>query len=148
MSQDNPIRIYATHLWEEDDDFLRLFEYLTDVDSFFYVNLSEPGNKPGGGDREAEQAEFRRQMGPAEVVMVLSTQYVTNTGLIIYQMDLAKAMKKPIIAVEPFGPENILKPVKDKADEIVPWYNRSMVDSIRHLGRGDLTSRYEVIDFP
>ncbi len=148
MSQDNPIRIYATHLWEEDDDFLRLFEYLSDVDNFFYVNLSEPNSRPSAPDREAEQAEFRRQMGPAEVVMVLSTQYVTNTGLIIYQMDLAKAMKKPIIAVEPFGPDNILKPVKDKADAVVPWYNRSMVDEIRHLGRGDLTSRYEVIDFP
>ena len=148
MSQDNPIRIYVTHLWEEDDDFLRLFEYLTDVENFFYVNLSEPGQKPAAPDREAEQAEFRRQMSTAEVVMVLATQYVTNTGLIIYQLDLAKALKKPIIAVEPFGPDSILKPVKDKADEIVPWYNRSMVDAIRHLGRGDLTSRYEVIDFP
>lgn len=148
MSIDNPIRLYATHLWEKDDDFLRLFEYLTDVENFFYVNLSEPELKPGSAEREAEQAEFRRQMADAEVVIVLSSQYVTNAGLLTYQMDLAKAMKKPIMAVEPFGPDSILKPVKDKADEIVPWYNRSMVDSIRHLGRGDLTSRYEVIDFP
>lgn len=148
MSQDDPIRLYATHLWEEDDDFLRLFEYLTDVENFFYVNLSEPDKRPGAPDREAEQAEYRRQMRDAEVVLVLSSQYVTNAGLIIYQLDLAKALKKPIVAVEPFGPESILKPVKEKADEVVPWYNRSMVDAIRHHGRGDLTSRYEVIDFP
>lgn len=148
MSEDNPFRIYATHLWSKDDDYLRLFEYLNDVANFFYVNLSDPDDLPQSMNVEHVQTKLNQQMKDAEVVIVLATQYVTDANQIQYQLDLARALSKPVVAVEPFGPNNILKPVKDRAVEVVPWYNRSIADAIRHHGRGDLTSRYEVIDFP
>lgn len=148
MSEENPYKLFVSHLGTEDDDYLRFFEYVSEIDNFFYVNLSDPASLPPGGAREARQAEYKRQMERAEVVIILATQYVTDADGTQFQMDLAKALKKPMIAVEPFGPNPILKPVKDKVDEVVPWYNRTMVDSIRFLARGGLATRYEVLDFP
>lgn len=148
MTEQDPFRLYVSHLWTKDDDYLRLFEYLNDVENFFYVNLSDPDDPPPSMRVEHVQTQYNKQMQPAEVAIVLSSQYVTDAGLTQYQLDLARALSLPVIVVEPFGPESVLKPVKDRAAEVVPWYNRSIVDAIRHHGRGDLTSRYEVIDFP
>jgi hypothetical protein len=148
LNQDNPIRLYVTHLWSEDDDYLRVFEYVSGIDSFFYVNLSEPGARPATGGRDAEEAEYRRQMDKAEVIVAPASQYVTDARTMQFQLDLARTLRKPVVVIEPFGPEEVLRPVKVRASEIVPWYDRSIVDAIRHQGRGDSTSRYEVIDFP
>ncbi len=147
MSENDPIRLFVSHVWEESDDYLRFFDYVTDVESFAYTNLSEPDQFPGSGV-DSIQTELNRQMKSAEVVIVLCSAYVKDANLIQYQMDLAKALGKPIVAVEPFGPESMLKPIKDRAAVVVPWYNRAMVDAIREQGRGDMTHRYEVIDFP
>lgn len=147
MSEKNPYRLFVSHTWEESDDYMRFFDYVSDIDSFFYVNLSEPENFPGSSV-DSIQTELNRQMKDAEIVVILSSAYNKDANLVQYQMDLAKALGKPIIAVEPFGPESILKPVKDRAAQVVPWYNRAMVDAILHHARGEDTSRYEVIDFP
>ncbi|MFK8014278.1 MAG: hypothetical protein AB8G17_02400 [Gammaproteobacteria bacterium] len=148
MSQEDPFRLYVSHLWAEDDDYLRLFEYINDVENFFYVNLSDPADQPRSMEFELVVAQYRRQMEKAEVAIMLSTQYVTNANMTQYQLNLARELSVPVVVIEPYGPDSVLKPVKDRAAEVVPWYNRSIVDAIRHHGRGDLTSRYEVIDFP
>ncbi|NNF16602.1 MAG: hypothetical protein HKN70_07625 [Gammaproteobacteria bacterium] len=147
MNQNNPVRLFVGHCWDESDDYLRFFDYVSDIDSFFYINLSEPQKRPGAGV-EAVQTELNRQMKDAEAVIIFSSAYTEDANLTQYQMDLARALGKPIIGVEPFGPQTVMKAVKDRAAEVVPWYNRAMVDAIMHHGRGDSTSRYEVIDFP
>lgn len=147
MSQENPYKIFVTHTWEESDDYLRFFDYVSDIESFFYENVSDPSRYPGSSV-DSIQTELNLQMKPAEVVVVLSSAYVKDANLVQYQLDLAKALGKPVVAVEPFGPESILKPLKDRAAQVVPWYNRAMVDAILHHGRGEDTSRYETIDFP
>lgn len=147
MSEKDPIRLFVSHVWDESDDYLRFFDYVSDIETFVYTNLSEPGSFPGSSV-ESIQTELNRQMKNAEVVIVLCSAYTKDANLIQYQMDLAKALGKPIVAVEPFGPESMLKPIKDRAEVVVPWYNRAIVDAIREQGRGDKTHRYEVIDFP
>ncbi len=148
MSQEDPFRLYVSHLWAEDDDYLRLFDYINDVENFFYVNLSKPEDTPRSMEFELVVAQYRRQMEKAEVAIVLSTQYVTNANLTQYQLNLARELSIPVVVVEPYGPDSVLKPVSDRAAEVVPWYNRAMVDAILHHARGENTSRYEVIDFP
>ena len=36
MPQANPIRLFVTHMWEDNDDYLRVFEYLESAKNFFY----------------------------------------------------------------------------------------------------------------
>ena len=46
VSEDNPIRVFVTHTFEESNDYLRVFEFLESVDNFFYLNVSKPDNVP------------------------------------------------------------------------------------------------------
>ena len=146
MPIDNPYQIFVTHPWDEDDDYLRLFEYLGDTKEFYYVNLSAATDKPAG--QEQVRAEIERQINNAEVVIVLSGQYPEHSEDLDLQLATAKRHAKPILAVEPFGPNNMDDAVREKADKIVPWYNRSIVDAIKLLARGEDTARFEVLDFP
>ncbi len=49
VSENNPIRVFVTHMFEEVDDYLRVFEFLESVDRFYYVNVSKPDNVPEEG---------------------------------------------------------------------------------------------------
>jgi hypothetical protein len=48
MSQQNPIRLFVTHAWQDSDDYLRLFEFLESARNFFYKNTGTPEQKPAG----------------------------------------------------------------------------------------------------
>ena len=41
----NPIRLFVTHSWEENDDYTRVFEYLEASGTFYYSNSSQPQAK-------------------------------------------------------------------------------------------------------
>ena len=58
MSQANPLRIFVTHLWENTDDYLRVFEYLESARNFFYRNYSTP-DQPPVGDKETLKEDLR-----------------------------------------------------------------------------------------
>ena len=36
VSEQDPIRVFVTHLFQEDEDFQRVFEYLESRDNFYY----------------------------------------------------------------------------------------------------------------
>ena len=55
MSQQNPIRVFVTHAWEESDDYQRIFEYLESARNFYYRNTSAPDNAPSGGTEPARE---------------------------------------------------------------------------------------------
>ena len=148
MSEDKPLQVYATHLWELDDDYLRLFDYLGDIDQFYYVNVSDPEAAPEDGDPLAAREILAAQIEAAEVVVVLSQQHYTDPELIELQMTTAKRHGKPLLVVEPFGPDDVPKQVKEMSDQVVEWYARKLVDGIKALARGEDVQRFDTIDWP
>ena len=73
-----PIRaLFVTHLWENTDDYLRVFEYLESARNFFYRNYSTPEHRPVG-DKEALKEDLRKQIAPVEAVIALSSLYETE----------------------------------------------------------------------
>lgn len=149
MSEQNPIRVFAIHVFEESDDYLRVFEFLESVDRFFYVNVSRPENLPTTGDPQAIKDELIAQIKLAEVVVVLASTYEENKDLVNFMMDVAEANNIGRLVIRPFGgaqetPDELLK----RCDEAVEWNNREIADAMRRLGRGEDTARWEVIDFP
>jgi len=64
VTQKNPIRLFVCHVWQQDDDYLRIFEYLESVDNFFYLIPALRRRPPG--DREALRDDLRRQIRDAE----------------------------------------------------------------------------------
>ncbi len=148
MSEKNPIRVFVTHTFAEYADYHRVFEYLESSPNFFYVNCSAPDRPPETGGKEALKDSLRTQISSAEAVIVLGSLYAPHVEWIEYQMDAAQAFELPIIALRPFGgAEPLPEPVRRRADEVVEWNEREIVDALRRQARHEETTRWDVIEF-
>ncbi len=147
VSQNNPIRLFVCHVWIDDDDYHRVFEYLESTGNFFYRNTSTPDKRPPG-DREALRDDLRRQITEAELVIVPASIYRRHTDWIEFQLNCAKAYDKPVVVLEPFGSHDTIAPaVMEMGDEVVPWDKRQIVDAIKRQARHEETTRFDVIEF-
>jgi hypothetical protein len=143
----NPIRLFVTHCWEENDDYTRVFEYLEAPGTFYYINTSQPQAKRPI-DKESQREDLRRQIAPCEVVIALPAAYRSAAELVLFQMTFAKAADRPIIAMENFGSTEALpKAIKDLADEVSAWNERSLIDALRRQARHQETTRWDTIEF-
>lgn len=149
MSEKNPIRIFVTHNFKENAEYLRVFEFLESVERFFYINCSKPENAPQGGDMAAIKDELIAQIKECEAVIALASLYEKFPDLVRYQLDVAEANEKPIIAIRPFGGVSQTAPeLIERANEHIEWNEREMVDALKRQARLEDTSRWDVIDFP
>ena len=147
MSQQNPVRLFVAHAWEESEDYHRIFEYLESARNFYYRNTSLPDQKPGP-DPEARREELRRQIGPAEILIAPASLYSSHPELLLFEMNFAQSAKKPVLLVRPFGVQAVVpKILLERADDVVDWDERGMVDAIRRLARHENTARYDTIEF-
>ena len=149
MSENNPIRVFVTHTFEESDDYFRVFEFLESVDRFYYVNVSKPENVPTSGGLEAIKDELIQQIKASECVVVLPAVFSEKKDIVTYMMDVAEANDINMITVRSFGgmsetPAAVLDRVKEHLD----WNAREMVDAVKRQARGEDTARWEVVDFP
>lgn len=149
MSESNPITVFATHAFEESDDYLRLFEFIEGVDRFYYINVSKPENIPASGGLQAIKDELIEQIKAAEALFVLSSVYEQRPDIVKFIMDVADANHKGMIAIRPFGgvvetPPELL----ERCQEHIEWNDRDMADALRRQARGEDTARWEVLDFP
>jgi hypothetical protein len=143
----NPIRLFVTHCWEENDDYTRVFEYLEAPGTFYYINTSQPQAKRPI-DKESQREDLRRQIAPCEVVIALPAAYRSAPELVLFQMTFAKAADRPVIAMENFGSTAALpKALKDLADEVSAWNERSLIDALRRQARHQETTRWDTIEF-
>lgn len=149
MYENNPIRVFVTHTFSEDEDYLRFFEFLEGVDRFFYVNCSKPQNVPASGGMDAIKEELIAQIKEAEAVVVLASQFAQTGDIIRFQMDVADANEIPTIAVRPFGGvAETPKELAERVNEHIEWNSREMADALRRQARLEDTARWDVIDFP
>ena len=147
VTQNNPIRLFVAHVWAADEDYYRIFEYIESTSNFFYRNTSTPDIRPTG-DKEALRESLRKQITEAEVVIVPAALYRRQMDWIEFQMHCAKAFDKPIIVLEPFGGTDTIAPaVQELADDVVPWDQRQLIDSIKRQARHEETTRFDVIEF-
>jgi hypothetical protein len=143
----NPIRLFVTHTWEENDDYGRVFEYLEASGTFYYFNSSQPQAKRPI-DKESQREDLRRQIAPCEVIIVLPAVYRSAPDLVLFQMNFGKAADRPIVAMENFGStEPLPKAIKDLADEVSPWNERSLIDALRRQARHQESTRWDTIEF-
>ena len=149
VSESNPIRVFVSHLFREDADYLRVFEFLESVDRFFYINVSKPENIPQSGGLDAIKDEFIAQIKLSEAAIILPEHFEENSDLVSYQMDVADANDKPIITIRPFGGLKETPPdLANRAKEQIEWNNREIANALRRQARHEDTARWDVIDFP
>jgi hypothetical protein len=149
VSEKNPIRVFVTHLFEESDDYLRVFEFLESVERFFYLNVSRPENFPQQGGPDAVKDELIQQIKQSEAVIVVADAVAREPELVNFMMDVAEANDIGLIAVKPFGGlAETDRQVAGRVQEHVEWNDRELVDAIRRQARGEDTARWEVVEFP
>jgi hypothetical protein len=143
----NPIRLFVTHAWVENDDYARVFEYLEASGTFYYQNTSQPQAKMPI-DKESQREDLRRQIAPCEVVVVLPAVYKLAPELVLFQMNFAKAADRPIVAMENFGStEPLPKPIADLADEVSAWNERNLIDALKRQARHQESTRWDTFEF-
>jgi len=148
VSEQNPIRVFVSHVFSEHPDYFRVFEYLESSPNFFYTNCSDVTKMPTTGGKAAVKDALREQIAAAEAVVIISSMYSESREWIAYQMDVADANELPLIALEPFGGAGAVpEEVQGRAAEVVPWNERMMVDAIKRQARHEETTRWDVIEF-
>lgn len=148
MSESDPIKLYVTHSFQQSVDYLRVFEFLESMESFFYINCSKPETIPSGGGMEAIKESLIEQIKECEAVIVLASQYIDENDLTRFQMDVAEANEKPMIGIRPFGglvksPQELI----DRVSEHIEWKEREIADSLSRQARLTDTARWETIEF-
>jgi len=140
--------VFVTHTFQPSEDYQRVFEYLESRDNFFYLNSANVESMPETGGTEAIKEELRTQIKPAEVVIMPIAIFDSNPDLIRFQMSMAKACKIPLLAVESFGGTvAIQKEIIDNCDDMIEWNDRTLINAIKKLARGEDTSQWETIEF-
>lgn len=129
--------LFLSHSWRYSDAYDKLESLLRSHQRFEFKNYSIPRDDPihNAANSAALEAAIRNKISYAYAVIVLAGVYSTYSKWIRIEIKLAKAMGKPIIAVQPFGSERTSQFVAENADRIVGWRASSVVDAIRELSR-------------
>lgn len=127
--------LFISHSWSYSDQYERLTSLLTGRGYFEYKNYSVPKYDPihNAPSTEKLKAAIKEQIAHASVVLIMAGVYSTYSKWIDIEIELAKAMGKPIIAIEPWGSERTSYKVKENATRTVAWNSNSIVDAIREV---------------
>ncbi len=131
--------LFISHSWKYGDAYEKLVNLLEKASYFSYKNYSVPKDDSlpisGSNYRQKLYEGIYNQMKYATVVLVLAGVYASYSDSINMEIEIAKILGKPIIAIEPWASENTSVIVKENANRIVAWNTSSIVDAIRELGR-------------
>ena len=149
MSEENPIRVFVTHVFEETHDYLRVFEFLESDDRFYYLNVSKPENIPEQGGIDAIKEELLNQIKQSEAIICLPAVYEQKPDMVNYMIDVAEANDLGVFSVRHFGGLLEMPPeLEERTGTPVEWNARQLIDRLKLEARGEDTQRWEVIDFP
>ena len=81
-------------------------------------------------------------------MIVPALLYVEHPDDVRFQMDIAEANGKPLIAIKPFGGvADTPQDLEDRVAELIAWNEREIVDALKRQARLEDTSRWETIEF-
>lgn len=129
------MKIYDTfisHAWSYSDEYNRLVMLLNAAPRFTWRNYSVPEEK--AFDRMPRNqliAKLDGQIRPVNVALIIAGMYTNHSDWIQAEIDIAKAYRKPIIGLVPWGAQRTPLAVQEAAVTMVGWNTDSIVDAIR-----------------
>ena len=129
--------LFVSHSWTYSDAYEKFINLLDNADYFSYKNYSVPKDDPihdADNSRELYEA-IKNQVKHVNVVIILAGVYSSYSKWINKEIEIAKELGKPILAVEPFAAEKTSSKVKEAADKVVKWNTDSIVSAIRELSK-------------
>lgn len=132
MPELKPYRIFVSHAWDYKDDYHRFIELLKNANNFAFRNYSVPEHDPVDAKNNSKlQIKLKDQMEPTQIVIILAGLYVNHSDWILEEIEMAKAMNKPMIGIQPYGSVNTPTIVQNSVKEMVGWSTTSIVGGIR-----------------
>lgn len=130
--------LFISHSWSYGDAYDRLVSMLDERPNFFYRNYSVPKDDPihNAPDSQALYEAIKRQITPCHIVLIMAGKYATFSKWITKEIRIAKGaftISKPILAIKPWGANQISSTVRENADMEVGWNSSSIVDAIRTI---------------
>lgn len=125
--------IFISHSWSYSDAHDKLVNFFTREPYFQYKNYSVPKNDPihnATYDWQLEEA-IERQIRPCSIVVIMAGKYATYSKWIDKEIQIAKRLNKPIIAIRPWATEQVSVTVRDNADVMIGWNGPSIVSEIK-----------------
>lgn len=132
--------LFISHSWSYSDAYEKLNSLLEETPYFKYNNYSVPMDKPiviyNKTYYESElKNKLKNKMKYCSVVLILAGVYASYSDSINMEIEIAKELGKPIIAIEPWGSERTSQIVKKNANSIVKWNSSSITDAIKEVSR-------------
>ena len=132
------LNIFISHSWSYGDDYDRLVKMLNERPDFSYKNYSVPKDDPlhNTPNTQALYNAIKQQMTTCNVVVIMAGKYSTFSKWINLEINIAKtefAQKKPIVAVRPWGADQVSSVVSKNCDRLVNWNTDSIVNAIREI---------------
>ena len=79
------------------------------------------------------KSKIRERLAESDVVIGMAGMYGSYSEWMQWEIETAKSIGKPLIAVIPWGQERVSSIIAGHADKIVRWNTESIVSAIREL---------------
>lgn len=135
------IHIFISHAWAHSHHYETLERWIFQEPwsvgqaSLDFRDYSIPRHNPilNVSSSKALQDAIFNQISRSHVVVIPSGMYASHSTWIQKEIDGAKAYKKPILAVNPWGQERKSGVVLNNADAGVGWNKQPLINAIWNL---------------
>ncbi|MEZ8050810.1 MULTISPECIES: TIR domain-containing protein [Vibrio] len=131
----NTYNLFISHSWNYGSQYTNFTNLLNSRPYFSFKNYSVPKSSPITGARTDYQLSqaIENKVRACSVVVIMAGVYSTHSKWINKEIEIAKRLGKPILAVKPFGSSNISTTVRSAASEVCNWSTESIISAIRRL---------------
>lgn len=132
MRMGRHLAIFISHSYDDADLYHELISQLRARKRFKFRDTSVPdiSQIETANPKRAIRARIKR----SDVMLVFTGRVATNSEFIQFELDTARRLGKPIIAVKPIGEQHISRVVRNAALIVIDWDIEEIVRQIRDPG--------------
>jgi len=134
MAKGRIVRLFISHSWDHDDDYISLIKLLRKIKNFEFYNYSVPEQDPLIADTDKDlMQELCDQLRGCQVLLVIASVYPSYSEWIQKEVLIARVYGKPVLGVIPKGQKRISSFVRKYSDQLVRWNSKSIAKAILKL---------------
>ncbi|WP_339699022.1 TIR domain-containing protein [uncultured Roseivirga sp.] len=124
--------IFISHSWAYIDD-LNSLKRLLENKGYFNVQFEEatPDVPINSDNAYYIRQRLKQKISNSDVVLGIAGIYASHSEWMVWELDKALGLGKPIIGVVPRGAERVSTVISSRANEVVRWNTDSIVEAIR-----------------
>ena len=127
-------KVFISHSWDYVDDLMNLRRLLNNRPYFNAIYEEIPPHEAiNSANATYIKDRIRKRIEESDVVIGMAGMYGSYSEWMKWEIETAKSIGKPVIAVVPWGQERVSSIKAGQADRIVRWNTESIVSAIREL---------------